>query len=76
MQIHLDRERGVYMNKSHIMSWGCPNCLTLLSGICDKEGYVRLVCHKCGAVMVMKKMSRRQHILEITAPQGQIGLYR
>ena len=75
MQIHLDRERGVYMNKPHIISWGCPNCLTLLSGICDEEGYARLICHNCGAGMVMKKKSRRKFLLEITAPSDQKSLF-
>lgn len=64
------------MGNISIMSWNCPNCKETLSGICDENGYTRLICHRCGTFMVMKKVSRRKHVLEMTAPHGQVSIYR
>jgi len=64
------------MNNTRIMTWGCPNCLKPVSGISDEDGYVRIICRTCGSKMVMKRMTRRKHLLEITAPQGQYSLHR
>lgn len=63
------------MSKIRIMSWGCPNCFEKLSGLSNEDGYTRLICHKCGSLMVMKRISRRKHLLEITAPERQTTLY-
>ena len=63
------------MSKTYIMTWGCPNCFKSVSGISDEDGYVRLICRNCGSKMVMKKMARRKHVLEIIAPQGQYSMH-
>ncbi len=64
------------MNNTFIITWGCPNCLKPVSGISDENGYVRIICPNCGTAMVMRKITRRKNLLEITAPQGQYSLHR
>ncbi len=48
-------------------SWFCPNCGKLVKGYKNSEGYIKLECPQCRAVMV-RKIKRRSNTIEIFKP--------
>lgn len=49
----------------------CPNCRHLVNGYESKDGTTRMICEKCGSVMIRKTMGRRHDRIELYAPRGQ-----
>ena len=53
------------------VQWYCPNCGSLVAGVRNKEGLVKVQCRSCFAVMVSKAMGRRHDQIDVYAPDGQ-----
>ena len=53
------------------VQWHCPNCGSLVMGVRNKEGLVKVECTTCSSVMVSRMMGRRHDRIDIYAPTGQ-----
>ncbi len=53
------------------VQWHCANCGSIVMGVRNSEGIVKVKCSHCQAVMVAKAMGRRHDRIDIYAPQGQ-----
>ena len=52
----------------------CVNCGTEIIGYLDENGLAKMTCHRCGAVAVSKKMSRRHIQIDVYGPPKQVLL--
>ena len=55
-------------DKWEMISWCCPNCGQLISGLPNAEGKIKASCQKCKTEMVLVHKGRRHDTLEIFAP--------
>ncbi len=52
----------------------CVNCAEKVVGCRDKDGRAKIICHRCGAQYVSKRMGRRHDRIDVYAPIGQVAI--
>ncbi len=54
--------------KWNTVSWHCPNCGAISTGVKNSDGTFKVECTRCHTVMVRRIISRRHNKFEIYAP--------
>jgi len=51
-------------------SWHCANCGTVVTGLKNQNGDIKVQCSRCRVVMVRRFKSKRCDTIDVYAPRG------